>query len=169
MNETAQNQPALASNFQITAINKRENPNNYIYLIVLTFVTIGMMLVSALIFKNIISAVTILLCAVALMLYYIQKPQSIVVELSEQNLIVSGEIIALDKVKAWDIVEGFDLTEVYIITSKITAPTITFYLPKADFHSYNKFLDIMYENAEFQKDLAFANNFQNILRIIGLK
>jgi hypothetical protein len=169
MNESAQNLPITGSRFQITAINKRENPNNYISLIVLTFLTIGMMLVSALIFRNIISAVTILLCAVALMLYFIQKPKPITVETNDNELIVSGEMVAWDKVKAWDIVEGFNLTEVFIITSKITAPSITFYLPKADFHSYNKFLDIMYERAEFQKDLAFANNFQNILRIIGLK
>jgi hypothetical protein len=169
MNETAPNLPSRAINFQITAINKRDNPNNYISLIVLTFVTIGMMLVSALIFKNIISAITIMLCAVALMLYYIQKPKPIMIETSEESLIVSSEVIPWDKVKSWDIVEGFDLTEVYIITSKITSPSITFYLSKSNFHSYNKFLDIMYERADFQKDLAFENNFQNILRIIGLK
>jgi hypothetical protein len=169
MNEKAQKQLFAQENFQISAINKRENSNNYIYLIVLTFVTIGMMLISTLIFRNFISAITILLCTVVLMLYYIQKPKTILVQTNDEKLIVGNESIFWKSVKAWDIVEGSELTEVFIITSNVISPSITFYLLKSNFHNYNTFLDIMYDRALFQKDLAFTNNFQNILRIIGLK
>jgi hypothetical protein len=169
MNENVQNPPSNSQNFQITAMNKRENSSNYIHLVVLTFLTVAMMIISAVVLRNFISAVTILFCGVALMLYYVQKPQPVIVQANEANLVVGSEIIKWDKIKAWDIVEGQNLTEVYIITTKITTPNITFYIPKSNFHSYNQFLDIMYANADFQKDLAFENNFQNILRIIGLK
>lgn len=157
------------TNFSITAYNKRENKNNIYQIIGLSFFTIAMMIVSAIVFRNLITAVALLVCSIALFLFYLQKPTKIVVGYNENELNVNGDSFQWEKIKAWDMIEYEGITEIDITTTKLVNTYITFYINKANFHDYNRFLDYMYQNAEFKKDLAYSNNFQNFLRIVGLK
>jgi hypothetical protein len=156
-------------NFSITAYNKRENKNNLYQIIGLSFFSVAMMIVSAIVFRNLITAVALLVCSIALFLYFLQKPNAMVVTYNDKGLSLNGEDIAWGKIKAWDMVEYDNLTEIYVTTSKLTSTYISFYINKSNFHDYNRFLDYMYQNSEFQKELAYSNSFQNFLRIVGLK
>lgn len=155
--------------FTITAYNKRQNPNNIYQIIGLSVLTIAMMIVSAIVFRNLITALALLVCSIALFLYFLQKPAPVVITYNQNGIVRDDEILAWDKIIAWDMIEYESLTEINITTSKLTDTYITFYVNKANFHDYNRFLDNMYQYASFQKDLAYCNNFQNFLRIIGLK
>jgi hypothetical protein len=160
---------ANSQNFSIRAYNKRKN-KNYLYQVIgLVFLTIVMMITSYFVFANLITAATLLLCSIALFLFFLQKPSVIMVNYNDQGLMVGGENIIWQKIKAWDMVEYDGLTEIDIVTTKFSNTYITFYVNKSNFHDYNRFLDYMYQYADFQKDLAYSDNFQNFLRIVGLK
>jgi hypothetical protein len=169
MNLTPNSQSESNSNFSITAHNKRENKNNFYQIIGLSFLTVAMMIVSAIVFRNLITAVALLVCSIALFLYFLQKPTAIIISYNDKGISIGGDTFEWSKLKAWDMIEYGDLTEIDIVTTKLTNTYITFYVNKSNFHDYNRFLDYMYQYAEFQKDLAYSNNFQNFLRIIGLK
>jgi hypothetical protein len=169
MNPTPTLQSENLQTFSITAQNKRENKNNLYHIIGLSFFTVTMMITSYFVFANFITAVTLLLCSSALFLYFLQKPAPVIVNYNQAGISLGGETLAWEKIKAWDMIEYEGLTEIDIVTSKFTNTYITFYVNKANFHDYNRFLDYLYQNAEFQKDLAYSNNFQNFLRIVGLK
>jgi hypothetical protein len=169
MNPTPNLQSDNLQNYRITAYNKRENINNLYHIIGLSVFTVAMMIVSAIVFRNLITAIALLVCSIALFLYFLQKPTSIVVVYSDKGIVVNGELFSWDKIQAWDMLEYEGLTEIDIVTSKLTNTYITFYVNKSNFHDYNRFLDYMYQNANFQKDLAHSSSFQNFLRIIGLK
>jgi hypothetical protein len=169
MNSTSNLQSEKSQNLSITIYNKRENKNNFYQIVGLSFFTVAMMIVSAIVFRNLLTGVALLVCSIALFLYFLQKPIASVVEYNQDAIKIGGEIIAWDKIKGWDMIEYEGLTEIDIVTSKITNTYITFYVYKSNFHDYNRFLDCLYQNADFQKDLAYSNNFQNFLRIVGLK
>jgi hypothetical protein len=169
MNPTPNLQSDNLQNLNITAYSKRENKSNFYQIIGLSFLTVAMMIVSAIVFRNLITAVTLLVCSIALFLYFLQKPTATIVEYNQEAIKIGGDIFEWSKLKAWDMIEYEGLTEIDIVTTKLTNTYITFYVNKSNFHDYNRFLDYLYQYAEFQKDLAYSNNFQNFLRIIGLK
>jgi hypothetical protein len=157
------------SSFSLTAYNKRANQNNFYQIVALSFLTVAMMIVSAIVFRNLITAAGLLICSIALFLFYLQKPTPITINYDDKKLSINGISFEWDSVKAWDVIEYGDLTEIDITTTKFVNTYITFYLKKSNFHDYNRFLDCMYQNAEFQKGLSYSNSFQNFLRIVGLK
>ena len=169
MNPTPNLQNNSDQSFNITAYNKRENKSNIYQIVGLSFLTVAMMITSYIVFNNFITAVTILICSIALFLFFLQKPVPVVVSYGEKSILINGEAITWDKIKAWDMIEYQDLTEIDIVTTKVTNTYITFYIKKSNFHDYNQFLDYLYQYTQFQKDLAYSNNFQNFLRIVGLK
>ena len=169
MNSTTNLQNNSDQSFNITAYNKRENKSNIYQIIGLSFLTVAMMIISYFVFNNFITAVTLLLCSIALFLFFLQKPVPVVVSYDEKRILINGEIITWEKIKAWDMIEYESLTEIDIVTTKVTNTYITFYINKSNFHDYNRFLDYLYQYAQFQKNMAYANNFQNFLRIVGLK
>ncbi len=169
MSSTTNLQNNSDQSFNITAYNKRENTSNIYQIVGLSFFTIAMMITSYFVFNNFITAVALLLCSIALFLFFLQKPTAIIINYNVQSIIINGEAITWEKIKAWDMIEYEGLTEIDITTSKITNSYITFYINKSNFHDYNRFLDYLYQYAQFQKDLAYSNNFQNFLRIVGLK
>ena len=149
--------------YTIIAYNKPESKSNIYQIVGLSFLTVAMMITSYIVFNNFITAVTLLLCSVALFLFFLQKSVPVVVNYNDRYIQINGEIITWEKIKAWDMIEYQDLTEIDIITTKIVNTYVTFYIKKSNFHDYNRFLDSMYQNADFQKDLAYSNNFQNFL------
>jgi hypothetical protein len=169
MNPIANLQSSNPTNFNITAYNKRNNKNNLYQIVGLSFLTVAMMIVSAIVFRNLITAVALLVCSIALFLYFLQKPNPVIVNYDQNGLQIAGEILPWDKATGWDMIEYGSLTEINITTTKLTNTYITFYINKSNFHDYNRFLDYMYQNCDFQNGLAYSNNFQNFLRIIGLK
>jgi predicted acyltransferase len=169
MNSKPNSQIEVNTKFSITAYNKRENKNSLYQIIGLSFLTIAMMIVSAIVFRNIITAATLLVCSIALFLFFLQKPNAVIIEYNEKGIVISGEFFEWSKLIAWDMIEYEGLTEIDLITSTITNAYITFYVNKSNFHDYNRFLDYLYQNSEFKKDYAYSNNFQNFLRIVGLK
>ena len=156
-------------NFSIIAYNKRENKNSFYQIIGLSFLTVAMMVVSGIVFGNRITATTLLICSIALLLYFLQKPFPLVINYNHRLLRINNQEFAWESIKAWDMVEYDDLTEIYIVTSKFTNTYISFYINKSNFHDYNRFLDYLYQYSEFKKNLAYSDNIQNFLRIVGLK
>jgi hypothetical protein len=129
-----------------------------------------LVLLSIFYFQNYFATFSLFLATFFLMYSYWSPTKEIKIAISDNGLSVNETPNSWNKIIKWDKLDSEEYIEITLATKNVSQPYVNWYFLKTNYQSIEIFESAMqYYKIPREDGMATKDNFQNLLRILGLR